>query len=141
MSVIQQLFSDPIEVVIPLDFQANESFTVSDVIDNTTTRYITADVQLSVQPDDISPSSDGFIKVYLMRSLDNVTWDDSTEDCTLLAVWTANQGGVQFIHSIDTDVVGNLPPYWRILVENRTGTAFDGTGNSLFFVGKKFEIV
>jgi hypothetical protein len=141
MSVIQQLFSDPISVPIPLEFQPTGTFTESAVVDNTTDRFISADIQLSVQPDNGSPGGDGFIKVYLMRSLDNVEWDDPTEDCTLLAVWTANQGGVNFTHSIDTDVVGNLPPYWKILVENRTGTAFDGTGNSLSFVGKKFETV
>lgn len=139
MGTIQQLFSDPVVVVDHLAGLTDGSFISSDVIDNTGDRYITADIQITVVPDG-GPSSTGYIKVYLMRSLDNMTWDAESEDCTLLAVWTINQAQ-PYTYSIDTDVVGNLSPYWRVLFENRTGVILASDGNAVNFVGKKFETV
>jgi hypothetical protein len=140
MSTIQQLFANPATITINLDGASDGAFIDSDVIDNTVNKYVSADIQVTVVPD-FTPNDTGYVKIYLMRSLDNIVWDGLTEDCTLLAVWTANNPGTAFTYSIDTDVVGNLPPYWKLLVENRTGINLFNGGNGASFVGKKFEIV
>jgi hypothetical protein len=144
MSVSQQIFTENQSITITLASLADDATAVSSTIDNTTTKYVSADIQVKIRTG-ATPASPLTVTVKLLRSVDGGTnFDDSGDNAEILGIFTVTDtASTDYIFSIDTSNKGILPARWKLAVTNTTGDAFDSTGGNFYakFTGKKFEIV
>ena len=143
MAISNITYSPSENIVITLASLANNAARQSNFIDNSTNTFLDAMVQLNIQLATGTPGNDRLINVWFYGSenginyTDNATGSDSA--LTLRAptnlrgpyiIATPDSGGLVYravIGSIAAYFGGVLPRRWGIVVQNRTGIAFDGT--------------
>jgi len=138
----QLAFDNSNTVTITLASLADDTIATSDAIDNSTDKFIYADIQVKIRTG-TGVSDDGIIKVKMVRSVDGGTvYDDSNANLEILFAFTANVDSTDYVVSSDTGRIGLLPSHWKIAILNDTGAALDSTASnhSVTFAGKHFEI-
>jgi hypothetical protein len=141
MSLIQQNFTTNQSVTITLASLANSATATSSVINNSTNKFMSADVQFKIRTGTGTTPS-GQIKVFLVRTADGgTTYDTYDNNTLLLGTFVAATDTTTFIFSLETSIIGPLPTQWKLLVLNLTGAALDSTGGNfnVVFTGKKYE--
>jgi len=121
---------------------ADGSIAASDAIDNSTDRFIYADIQVKITTG-TGTDGDGLIKIKILRSVDGgTTYDDASANSEILSAFSANADSTAFIASAGTSRVGLLPSHWKIAILNDSGAALDSTAasHSVVFIGKHFEV-
>lgn len=140
MPKIYQDFTNSINVPIVLAGLANGTSVASSTIDNSVTLYISANVQLEI---DLGASiAGGTLIVYILRSVDGgATFDDLNSNSEVLGVFNADNtmATTTIKFSVDTNIVGTLPDYWRVAVTNNSGAAL--VAGTCTMTGKLLEIV
>jgi hypothetical protein len=144
MSTTQQNFTENQTITITLASLANNATVSSSTIDNTTTKYVSADIQVKIRTG-TTPAAPLNLTVKLLRSVDGgITFDDSGDNAEILGIFSVTTTtGADYIFSVDTSNQGILPPRWKLAVTNNTGDAFNSTAGNFYakFAGKKFETV
>lgn len=134
----QMSYANTTAILITLDNLADGTCVVSEPINNSITRFIAADIQLTLVAGTVDDA--GVVRVKILRSTDGGTTYDDCENADLLRIYNVNSSSATYTFSADTTRLGLLPDYWRLAVENLTGDALAATGNEANFVGKKFQI-
>lgn len=104
---------------------ANATSATSSTVDNTTTLYVDALVEL-VFATASGATATGTVEVWGKGSIDNSDFDDDTND-RLIGVVALAAAGVQTrkrILQLAAAFGGTLPPYWQLRIRNATGAAF-----------------
>ena len=143
MAIVRSNYTNSQPITITLASLADAATATSSSIDNSTDRFISADIQIKFKTA-AGTTALGVIQVYIIRSADGgTTFDDSAINAEIIGAFNANTDTTTFIVSLDTALNGQLPDFWKIAVKNLSGAAFDATaGNfSVKFIGKKFEII
>jgi len=142
------IFDTDNSVTITLASLGDGSFAESATIDNSTDKFVAADVQFKVRTG-TGVSALGKIRLYMLRSVDGGTdfddaFDTFTDDsnAALLVEIIASADSTDYIASIDTSAVGLLGSHWRLVIANYTGASLDSTASNHYvkYTGKKFEI-
>lgn len=144
MGFIQQEFTNNQTITITLASLADGATATSSTIDNSTTKYLHCDLQMKMRSGDPDVSGTGTVTLYILRSIDGgTTFDDIGTNTDILGIFNVVDNNTDYIFSIDTSTIGILPEYWRLVVLNSTGDAFDSTGSNFYvkFVGKKLQTV
>lgn len=103
---------------------ANGSSATSATVDNTTTLFLDAKIELTFATAS-GATATGTVEVWVKESIDNSDFDDDVND-KLVAVCILSAAGVQTrkrIVSLASVMGGTLAPYWQIRVRNATGAA------------------
>ena len=64
----------------------------------------------------------------MARSLDGVTYDLTDNNLALLGSFNQLSLATQQFFTVNTAILGTLPPYWKFVIYNGTSSAF-GTGS------------
>lgn len=142
MSIIIQRFTDSIPVTIVLDSLGDGSSVASSAIDNSVNAYISANIQFKIKTG-TGTSAVGTVTVYILRSADGgTTYDDLNSNSEILGVFNANVDATTYVFSVDTNIVGSLPDFWKAALANNSGATLDSTGGSfnVEMVGKSLTI-
>jgi hypothetical protein len=142
MATIQQNLTSNQSITITLASLANAATVLSSAIDNSTTLYIGADVQIKFKTG-AAVSGSGTLDVYMVRSLDGTgtLYDDGVAaTATLIDNFPATVSATTQVVSMSIEV---LPSRWKLMVVNSTGDALDASGAnfSVIFEGKKLSTV
>lgn len=142
MATIRQNLTSNQSITITLASLANAATAVSNAIDNSSSLYIGADVQIKFKTG-AAVSGSGTLDVYMVRSLDGTgtLYDDSSANtATLIDNFPAPTSAATQVVSMSIEV---LPSRWKLVVVNNTGDALDSSGASfsVIFEGKKLETV
>lgn len=138
MTIIKQAY-DAALTTIPMTLAslASGSAWQSDKIDNRTTQFDDVQILLGFKIGAGASTGTQAINVYLASSLDGTNWDypaTGTSGAITLTNLSAvrlgavvkNPGNVytaQMIGSLAL-ILGKVPPFWALVVENQTGLAF-----------------
>jgi hypothetical protein len=125
---------------------ANGSGRASTAIDNSTNKYISADIGLKIKTNASGTSSTGYVSVYLIRSYDGTTYDDMVNaggtyagsdaaftpvNALLLGTINTVANATTYYKTFDTAELGlSLPKKWAIVIVNSSGAALDSTAGS-----------
>lgn len=128
---------------ITLASLANNAARAGAFVDNTSDTFLDAMVRLQVQLQTGTPSNDQLINVWFYGSEDGANYTDnaSGSDAAItlrnptnlrgpFIISTPDAGGILYqatIGSVAAYFGGVLPRRWGIVVENRTGIAFNAT--------------
>jgi hypothetical protein len=142
MATIQQNLTSNQSITITLASLANAATVLSSAIDNSSTLYIGADVQIKFKTG-AAVSGSGTLDVYMVRSLDGTgtLYDDGVAaTATLIDNFPATVSATTQVVSMSIEV---LPSRWKLMVVNSTGDALDASGAnfSVIFEGKKLSTV
>lgn len=120
---------------------------------NTSTLAISADIEVLIKTGASGTSATGYISVYLIRSADGTTYDDSFAgsdaaytpvNATLLGYINAVANATSYVGIFDTAQLGiTLPQKWSIGIVNNSGAALDSTGGNLAvrYAEKAYSVV
>jgi len=136
---------------------ANNGQQGSASIDNTSNLFLDAFVQLKIKTASSAVAATGSINVYAYGTADGgsdysdaVTGTDagqtltSTPNVRLIGVINAVANSTTYVggpFSVAAAFGGVLPDHWGIVVENKTGAAFDGTTASAWYQGLQQSVV
>lgn len=142
MATIRQNLTSNQPITITLASLADTTAAVSNAIDNSSTLYIGADVQVKFKTG-AAVSGSGTLDVYMVRSLDGTgtLYDDAVAStATLLGNFPAIVSATTQVVSMPIEV---LPSRWKLVVVNNTGDALDASGAnfSVIYEGKKLDTV
>lgn len=124
----------PVSVTITLDSLGSASTAVSDAINVTTADQLDDFIEVVIDPGTTSGNKQALL--YVLTSIDGTNYSDSTN-------YTTNAYPLGYVYLPDTNIVrskafsvaaacgGTLPPYYKVLVLNDSGAAFNSTGNSM----------
>jgi hypothetical protein len=112
---------------ITLASLAHNASATSDNVDNSVTRYSQVLAQLKVRSNATTASANGFVALYLARSLDAGTTWDGMADSLLLGTVPLNQAATSYTISA---VIANPGPMYRLSVLNQSGGALDATAGN-----------
>lgn len=143
MAISQITYSSTANITITVGGLASASARQSAFIDNSSNRYLDAEVYLALQLVAGTPSLDRAIYVWFYGSADGTNYTDnaSGSDATItlrtptnlrgpFIISTPDAGGLVYkavIGSVASFFGGILPVRWGIVIENRTGLAFNAT--------------
>ena len=140
MADIKQAYNTGASLTITLASLANGSGRASTAIDNSTNKFISADIRVKVKTNSSGTSSTGYCSIYLVRSDDGTNFDDSfggtdgaltVKNALLLGTMITNANATTYQMVIDTNELGlTLPAKWSIAVVNNSGASLDGTGSN-----------
>ena len=140
MADIKQAYNTGASLTITLASLANGSGRASTAIDNSTNKFISADIRVKVKTNSSGTSSTGYCSIYLVRSEDGTNFDDSfggtdgaltVKNALLLGTMITNANATTYQMVIDTNELGlTLPAKWSIAVVNNSGASLDGTGSN-----------
>lgn len=128
-------------VTITIAGTANNAVALSSAIDNSTDKFLSANVQIKVKTNAAGTVATGSCSVYLVRSTDGGTsYDDST--AIFLGVLPTVANATTYIRIFSTEPLGPLGTHWKIAILNNSGAALDATGGShkIEFTGIKYDI-
>jgi hypothetical protein len=129
---------------------ANNGQRSSAAIDNTSNLYLNALVQVIVKSNASGTSATGYVNVYAYGTADGGTsypeGAGTDTGVTLTVPPNVRQIGVINVvanattyksepMSVKQAFGGDLPDHWGIIVENKTGAAFDASVGSAFYQG------
>lgn len=150
MAVAKQDFNTSGTATITLASLANGSGRCSTAIDNSTNKFITADIGVKVTTS--GTLATGFVSVYLVRSYDGTSYDDAfggTDgaftpiNATFLG-YIATPATSTYYKVFDLAELGiTLPKKWAIAIVNSTGNALSATAGNheIKFTEKFYSIV
>jgi hypothetical protein len=137
------------DATITLNGLANNAAREALKIDNSVAAFLDLMLELKVTLAVAAPG--GQVNVYIARSLDGVKWPDvvtgadaaiaiaSVQNLQHLGYIVCGAGVGPFYGIFDTAAGPNaaltLPPFFTVIIENKTGQAFAGAGNSLRYLG------
>ena len=140
MADIKQAYNTGASLTITLASLANGSGRASTAIDNSTNKFISADIRVKVKTNSSGTSSTGYCSIYLVRSDDGTNFDDSfggtdgaltVKNALLLGTMITNANATTYQMVIDTSELSlTLPAKWSIAVVNNSGASLDGTGSN-----------
>jgi hypothetical protein len=146
MADLKTNFNTAGTATITLASLANGSGRASTAIDNSTGKYVSADIRVKV-----TGASAGYVEVYLIRSEDGTNYDDSwtgtdgayTPVNALLLGTINTPSTATYVRTFDTAELGlTLPAKWAIGIVNRTGAALNSTaGNHSVTYREKFYTI
>lgn len=149
MANIKTEFNTAATATITLASLANGSGRASTAIDNTTGKYISADIRVKLTTS--GTLATGYAEVYLIRSEDGTNYDDAfagsdaayTPINALLLGIINTPATSTYVKTFDTAELGlSLPAKWAIGIVNRTGNALHATaGNHSVTIREKFYTV
>lgn len=131
---------------------ANGSGRACTAIDNSTNKYISADIGLKIKSAAASTSATGYVSVYLIRSYDGTSYDDAfagsdaaytPSNALLLGTINVTANATTYYKTFDTAELGlTLPKKWAIGIVNSSGAALDSTaGNHELKYTEKFYVI
>lgn len=151
MAVIKQTTSSSASITITLASLVTGSARQSTSVDNTTNNYMDAMVTVTVKLATGTPSSDKTVYLYVFGSEDGTNYTDNagatdaaitlrnpTNLIPMRPISTPDSGALSYKShpfSIAAAFGGVMPRRWGVVVENKTGLAFDSTGNSVTYSG------
>ena len=116
------------------------------VVDMSTNDYPNAKIVMTIALSSASLDMGGNVEVYFAGSITNTTWTDgivasSSGDLstslnaaqlikTLPASVAQTSGTINWVCNDLTHEVGDLPPYWTLVIKNNSGQDFKSTGNA-----------
>lgn len=128
-------------ITITLASLANGSTNVSSAIDNSTNKFLSANVRVKVKTNAAGTVATGSCSVYLVRSTDGGTdYDDNTS--TYLGSLPTVANATTYARTFSTELVGPIGTHWKIAVTNNSGAALDSTAGSheAEFSGIKIDV-
>jgi len=141
MASIKQVLGTQADLTITLASLANGSGRGSTAVDNTANLYISSDIRVQIKTGASGTSATGYVSVYLIRSEDGTTYDDSFAgtdgaytpvNALLLGTLNAVANATTYNKVFDTSELGlTLPAKWCIGVVNSSGAALDSKGGNL----------
>lgn len=137
MSFIPQNFDPGLITGLALTGLGDQSFTNSGPIyNNSGLSFITANIQIQVTTGGTG-STTGSVVCYISRSVDTFTFDDFNFNLQPLGTFTIDASVVNtYTFSVDTDIIGTLPPAFQVVVYNNTGDTW--TGGTATYCGKQY---
>jgi hypothetical protein len=129
-------------VTITLASLSNGSTAVSNAIDNSSNKFLSANVRVKVKTGASGVSATGSCSVFLVRSTDGGTdYDDSTNAAFLGSLPTA-ANATTYARTFSTELVGSIGTHWKVAVVNNSGAALDSTAGNheVEFSGLKYDI-
>ena len=140
MANIKQEYITAGTATITLASLANGSGRAMTAVDNSTNKFISADIRVKVKTGASGVSSTGYVSVYLVRSEDGTNFDDSfggtdaaftQQNAILLGVMSTVANATTYQKTFDTNELGiTLPAKWSIAVVNNSGAALDSTAGN-----------
>ena len=141
MSTLQELsYTIGQDVTINLHGLPDGSKALSDVIDNSVTRFIQADIGFKFKTNIHGIDKNASVVIGLLRSADGgVTYDSNIRPGNILAVVDNLDKGTEYVLSVATNALGYLPAFFKISIRNSTGAPFfhDASHFGVWFTGKK----
>ena len=107
--------------VTGLSTLANGSSATSATVDNTTTLFIDALIELTFTTGTVTAT--GTVEIWAKGSIDNTDFDDDLNDRligTVVLTGTTSQTRKR-IAGLAAAFGGTLPPYWQVRIRNATG--------------------
>jgi hypothetical protein len=126
--------------ITPLDSLPNGNSAVTTTVGNDTIGdYMFMDMQLKFTTTTVD--NKGFVTVYLLRTIDGVTFDDISGNAQILGRFNTNVASTTYVQSLDTAKIGVMPWRFRVAVKNDSGGTSNSTASNhhLYFRGKKME--
>jgi hypothetical protein len=140
MASVKQEFNTSGTATLTIASLANGSGRCSTAIDNSTNKYLSADIGLKIKTNAAGTSATGYVSVYLVRSYDGTTYDDAFSgtdaaytpvNSVLLGTINAVANATTYYKTFDTGELGiTLPKKWAIAIVNSSGAALDSTAGS-----------
>lgn len=128
-------------ITITLASLANGSSATSNAIDNSTNKFLSANVQVKIKTNAAGTSATGSCSVFLIRSADGgTTYDDATGIYLGSLPTVANS--TTYTRTFSTEPLGALGSSWKVAVLNNSGAALDSTGGNHLaqFAGIKYDV-
>ncbi len=125
-------------VTITLASLANGASAVSNAIDNSSNKYVSAVVRVKVRTNAAGTSATGLVTVYIVRSTDGGTdYSDNLDQLIGTIPTTAN--ATTYARAFPVE---NLGTHWKIAVLNNSGAALDSTGGNheVEFTGIRYDV-
>lgn len=140
MADIKQAYGTPATMTKTFASLANASGRAATAIDNSTNKFISADVRVKIKTGASGVAATGYVAVYLIRSEDGSSYDDgfagsdaafTPVNATLLGIISAVANATTYQKVFDLAALGiTLPEKWSIGILNNSGAALDGTEGS-----------
>ena len=135
MADFSQKFADALDIItvsVTLTSLADGSGADSSAIDNSSNKYIDADLEIKTNG---TASSTDYVEVYILRSIDNSDFTDSA-NAELIGIVAMN--GTTAVKN--TIRIRNLPKYYKVRFVNNSGAALSSTGgdHAVSLLGIKF---
>ena len=130
MATLKPSYGSKTAITITLNNLANGSTATSNAIDNSSNLYQDALVEITISG---TAATNAYCDVRLLVSEDNNTfssWESAIKLGTVSLSATPNTG-----HFSINGVLGTMPKYWKIAVQNLTGAALASSGNSASYQG------
>lgn len=116
-------------ITVTIASLATGSTNTSSAVDNSTTKYLEAVVQVKIKTNAAGTSATGYCNIWLVRSADGgTTYDDTSRN--LLGTLPTVANATTYIGSWSTAPYGAIGTSWKITVENQSGAALDSTAGS-----------
>lgn len=141
MATVTGNFTNSQAVTITLASLGNGSTATSNAIDNSTNKFLSANVRVKVKTNAAGTSATGSCSVFLVRSTDGGTdYDDSTG--TFLGSLPTVANATTYIRTFATEMCGPIGSHWKVAVVNNSGAALDSTGGNheVEFTGIKYDV-
>ncbi len=138
----KQVYTPNQSVTITLASLANGSTAVSNAIDNSSNGFLSSEFQIKLKTGTVSGPTPT-VSMYLVRTVDGSisgNYDDTTNtnNPELIRQISTPSSTTTYIASVRLE---SLPQYFKLMVVNNTGGAFDSTGGNfyLIFCGKTVQ--
>lgn len=126
-------------VTITIASLANGSAATSSAIDNSTNKFLSANVRVKVKSNASGTSATGSVQVLLCRSTDGGT---DYDDGVFLGSIAVIANATTYAKTFSTEQLGPIGTHWKIILVNNSGAALDSTGGSheVEFSGIKYDV-
>jgi hypothetical protein len=140
MANIKTAFNSATALTITIASLADGSGRAATSVDNSSNKFISADIRVKIKTGASGVSATGYVAVYLIRSEDGTNYDDgfgasdaayTPVNATLLGYISATANATTYQGVFDTGQLGlTLPQKWSIGILNKTGAALDATAGN-----------
>ena len=151
MATTKTVYGSDTAITITINSLASAAARESLAIDNTTNLFLDAMLYVAVTLAAGTPSNGNDVYLYASEDETNYTYNATGADAGLTMpaatslqfvllgrINTATAGGLawkQIFGSIASAFGGVIPPKWGIVIDNQSGLAFAGSGNSVKYRG------
>ena len=142
MAVSKPVFGTTTAITITLASLGNSNSATSSTIDNTSDRFIDANVEIIVVSAASGTTATGYVEVFVKGSIDGTDFATDTADRKIGAFGVvANSTTYKAVFSIAQALGGMATPYWQIRVRNVSGAPLAASGSSSAYRGFHIETV
>lgn len=140
MATVTLNVTDTQSVTITIASLANGSTATSNAIDNSTNKFVSANVRVKVKTNAAGTSATGSCSVFLVRSTDGGT--DYDDAAAFLGAVPTIANATTYARTFSTEPVGPLGSHWKVAIINNSGAALDSTAGSheVEFTGIKYDV-